>query len=92
MCIRSIVLIDKRAVDRACHWMAGWLIVVALLREPWVQEVLLGHGFELSDVRVMTHTAAVAAAAAIFMLGLYWRDVTAPPRWLVPALAAGWSP
>ncbi|PVY24799.1 hypothetical protein [Williamsia muralis] len=66
--LRSIVLVDKRSVDRAIAWFAFWLIVVALLREPWVHSPLFKLGFELSDIRVMTHTAAIAAAAAIFML------------------------
>ena len=86
--LRSIVLVDKRSVDRAIAWFAFWLIVVALLREPWVHSPLFKLGFELSDIRVMTHTAAIAAAAAIFMLGLYWREVRRPPKRLLPALVA----
>lgn len=86
--LRSIVLVDKRSVDKAIAWFAFWLIVVALLREPWVHSPLYKLGFELSDIRVMTHTAAIAAAAAIFMLGLYWREVRRPPKRLLPALVA----
>lgn len=84
--LRSIVLVDKRSVDKAISWFAFWLIVVALLREPWVHSPLYKLGFELSDIRVMTHTAAIAAAAAIFMLGLYWREVRRPPKGLLPTL------
>lgn len=86
--LRSIVLVDKRSVDKAIAWFAFWLIVVALLREPWVHSPLFKLGLELSDIRVMTHTAAIAAAAAILMLGLYWREVRRPPKGLLPALAA----
>lgn len=83
---RTIILVDKRSVDIAIAWFAFWLIVVALLREPWVHRPLIKLGLELSDIRVLTHTAAIAAAGAIFMLGLYWRDERRPPKGLVTAL------
>jgi hypothetical protein len=79
--LRNMVLIDKRAVDRAAHQWAWWMIIVALLREHWVQHRLEAFGLELSDVRVLTHTAAIAGAATILLIGLYWRDDRLPnPR------------
>lgn len=87
--LRSAVLIDRRAVDRAAHQWFGWMVVVVVLREPWTQHLLEGMGFELSDIRVLTHTAALAAAVAILLLGLYWRDDRLPAKRLALHLYLG---
>lgn len=77
--VRSVVLVDKRAVDRVTHQWVWWMLLTAALREPWTQHVLIERcGLELSDVRVLTHTAALGGAAAIAVLALYWREHKLP--------------
>jgi len=79
---RMVVLVDRRAVDRAAEVFVFCLVAAALLREPWIQKPLRDIGLALSDIRLLTHAAAIAAAVAVLRLGLMWREDRRPPRWV----------
>lgn len=90
--LRSLILIDKTAVDSAAHaWVAASLVVVGL-RDKFVQQHLLEPlGLSLGDIRVLTHTAVLFCAVLLAILGCLWHSGRLPSRefpYVLTAVAA----
>ncbi|MEE2033380.1 DUF6545 domain-containing protein [Rhodococcus chondri] len=61
--------VQARQIDQQITWLLFFWLCAALLREPWTQSLLVNATpLTLSDIRLLTHAAAMFGAGAIFLV------------------------
>ena len=71
--VARTVFLGRRQVDRQLTLALAWWFLAALLRESWLQQILMTHTvLSLGDIRLMTHTAALCAAIPCFLMVRSW--------------------
>ncbi|MFF0818396.1 MAB_1171c family putative transporter [Rhodococcus sp. NPDC003318] len=67
--VGRLVFVRERQLDQQITWLLFWWLGAAVLREPWMQGLLMdATPLTLSDLRLLTHAAAMCGAGAIFLI------------------------
>ncbi len=67
--VGRIVFVRERQLDQQITWLLFWWLCAALLREPWLQNLLMdATPLTLSDIRLLTHAAAMFGAASLYLI------------------------
>ncbi|MFD1812068.1 DUF6545 domain-containing protein [Rhodococcus gannanensis] len=67
--VGRVAVVRERQVDRQTTWLLFWWLCAALLREGWLQSrVVDATPLTLSDLRLLTHAAAMLGAGALFLV------------------------
>ncbi|MBM4644421.1 hypothetical protein GS464_17885, partial [Rhodococcus hoagii] len=67
--VGRIAFVRERQLDQQITWLLFWWLCAALLREPWLQNLLMdATPLTLSDIRLLTHAAAMFGAASLYLI------------------------
>lgn len=67
--VGRLIFVRQRQLDQQVTWLLFWWLCAAVLREPWLQSAVMdATPLTLSDIRLLTHAAAMFGAASIFLI------------------------
>lgn len=67
--VGRLVFVRERQLDQLITWLLFWWLCAAVLREPWMQDLLIdATPLTLSDIRLLTHASAMFGAGTIFLM------------------------
>lgn len=86
--LRMTLVGDRRPVASAVNWYAFWMILYCWTREEWLVKAVIPDWLSMSDFRVVTSMAFIAAGTCIALVAVRWRSpLGTSPAWTTPAAA-----
>lgn len=88
--VARLFLVSRRQLDRRVTQILIWWLFVALLRESWMQTVIISNtSMTLSDIRLLTHACVIGAAVAVYLVVRSWSLRPVETRTVVGLYGAG---